>query len=64
MPKKLKTRTFEVEVQRKAVGFRTFRVEADGKADAKDKAVAEAAQDDWTDISETEYDAFSVHEAE
>jgi len=62
MPKKLKR--FDVEVQRKAIGFRTFTVEAASKAEAKDKAVQEAAQDDWTDTSETEYDAFSVHEAE
>jgi len=63
MPKKLKTKTFEVEVQRSAVGFRTFTVEAASEADAKNKAVELACDDDWTDTCESEYDAFSVHEA-
>jgi hypothetical protein len=62
MPKKLKR--FVVQVERKAVGYREFTVEAASEAEAKNKAVELACDDDWTDTCESEYDAFSVHKAE
>ena len=57
-----RAKTYEVEVVYKAVGYRTFTVQATSAAEAKDRAVAEAEGDDWADTAESEYDAYSVKE--